>query len=104
MLGAGGGERKKLQQLPHKVTPALQGSKGFGEGFLSSVCGCWDCLELCPGALSCLSPAALFIEPPGDGRLNGNILLSGTDMSRCSCETCTEEFSLLLNLLLLPID
>lgn len=64
--------------------------------------GCWDYLELCPGALSCLTPAALFIEPPGDGSLCGNILLSGTDIS--SCETRTEEFFLLLNLLLLPID
>ena len=43
----------------------------------------WDCLKLYPGALSCLSAAASFIviEPPGDGSRDGDIMLSGTDLS-----------------------
>lgn len=92
--GVGGGLGDKGEQLPGKVTPCKvtpppQGSKGLGERFELSM---WilGVSELCPGALGCLAPAAPFTEPPGEGSLYGDILLS--DISRCSCETCTEVF------------
>lgn len=87
--GVGGGLEEKVEQLPCKVIPALQGLKGLGEG-LEPWMWMLGLSELCPGALSCLTPAAPFIEPPGEGSLYGGILLS--DISKCSCDTCTEVF------------
>lgn len=69
-----------MEQLPCSDSRSPGVKKALGEGLglkklwekgLNSACGCWDCLQLCPGALSCLAPAAPFIEPPGEETFMG---------------------------------